>query len=223
MWPNHPIFWGLINLTMSAPLKWRLTSALQRTLQVSSSARSGPNIFLKVCTARIISTWYFVYFIKYFVILNLFNINISILGPYYVLIYTYFFFVFGATAPQWARASSFTRFLDHTQRRITTGRTPLDEWSVRRRNLYLTTHNTRKRQTSMTPVRFEPTISAGERQQTYALDRAATGTGIYIYIYIYIYIWIMSHVESYCLYSVLLSNMFVSYLKTANGIKLKSM
>jgi len=30
----------------------------------------------------------------------------------------------------------------------------------------------------MSPVRFEPTISAGERQQTYALDRAATGTGI---------------------------------------------
>ena len=25
---------------------------------------------------------------------------------------------------------------------------------------------------------FEPTISAGERPQTYALDRAATGTGI---------------------------------------------
>ena len=29
--------------------------------------------------------------------------------------------------PQWARASSFTRFLDHTQRRITVSRTPLDE------------------------------------------------------------------------------------------------
>ena len=27
----------------------------------------------------------------------------------------------------------------------------------------------------MPPVRFEPTISAGERPQTYALDRAATG------------------------------------------------
>ena len=26
---------------------------------------------------------------------------------------------------------------------------------------------------------FEPTISAGERPQTYALDRAATGTGLY--------------------------------------------
>ena len=38
--------------------------------------------------------------------------------------------------PQWARAFSFTTFLDHTQRRTTVGRTPLDEWSARRRNLY---------------------------------------------------------------------------------------
>jgi len=30
----------------------------------------------------------------------------------------------------------------------------------------------------MPPVGFKPTISAGERLQTYALDRAATGTGI---------------------------------------------
>jgi len=37
------------------------------------------------------------------------------------------FFFLGATAPQWARASSFTMFLDHTQRRGTAGRTPLDE------------------------------------------------------------------------------------------------
>ena len=29
----------------------------------------------------------------------------------------------------------------------------------------------------MPPVGFEPTISAGERQKAYALDRAATGTG----------------------------------------------
>ena len=29
----------------------------------------------------------------------------------------------------------------------------------------------------MPPVGFEPTISAGERPQTYALDRTATGTG----------------------------------------------
>ena len=30
----------------------------------------------------------------------------------------------------------------------------------------------------MRPVGFEPTISAGERPQIYALDRAATGAGI---------------------------------------------
>ena len=34
----------------------------------------------------------------------------------------------------------------------------------------------------MPPVGFEPTISAAERPQTYALDRAATGTGICLII-----------------------------------------
>ena len=48
---------------------------------------------------------------------------------------------------------------------------------MRRRDLYLTTHNTHNRQTSMPPVGFEPTISAGERPKTYVLDRAVTGTG----------------------------------------------
>ena len=33
----------------------------------------------------------------------------------------------------------------------------------------------------MFPVGFEPTISAGERPKTCALDRAATGTGFYQY------------------------------------------
>ena len=68
-------------------------------------------------------------------------------------------------------------FQDHTQRRITVGRTPLDECSARRRDLYLTTHNTHNKQTSMLPVGFEPTISAVVQPHTYALDRAATGTG----------------------------------------------
>jgi hypothetical protein len=66
---------------------------------------------------------------------------------------------------QWARPSSFTRFLDHTQRHATVGRTPLYEWST-----YLQKPlpgNTQ--QTSMSPVGFEPTISAGERSQTDAL------------------------------------------------------
>jgi len=78
--------------------------------------------------------------------------------------------------PQWARTSSFTRFLDHTQRSTTVGRIPLDEWSARRRDLYLTTHKTYNKQTPMPTVGFESTVSAGERPQTYVLDRAAIGT-----------------------------------------------
>ena len=66
--------------------------------------------------------------------------------------------------PTRAMSSSLTRFLDHTQRRITVGRNPLDEWSARRRDLYLTTHNTHNRQTSMPPVGF----------RTHDLSRRAT-------------------------------------------------
>jgi hypothetical protein len=65
----------------------------------------------------------------------------------------------------------------HWFRHTTVGRTPLDEWSVRRRDLYLTTHNTHKRQASMPPALFEPAISASERPQTHVLDRAATVIG----------------------------------------------
>ena len=89
-----------------------------------------------------------------------------------------FFFLLWRCDPTRVMASSFLMFLDHTQWRTTVGRTPLDEWSARRRDLYLTTHNTHNRQTSMPPVGFEPTISAGELPQTYALDSAATGIGI---------------------------------------------
>jgi hypothetical protein len=46
-------------------------------------------------------------------------------------------------------------FLDHTQRRSTVGRTPLDERSACRRDLYLTTYDTHNRQISMPPVGFE--------------------------------------------------------------------
>ena len=95
----------------------------------------------------------------------------------YVWPHTDFFFLLWRCDPTRVMASSFLRFLDHTQRRTTIGRTPLDLWSARRRDLYLTTHNTHNRQISMPPEGFEPTISARERPQTYALDRAATGTG----------------------------------------------
>ena len=80
------------------------------------------------------------------------------------------------SGPTRAMASLFLRFLDHTQRRATVGKTPLDEWSARRRDLNLTKHNTNDGQTSMPPAGFEPTIAAGERPYTYTLDRSATGT-----------------------------------------------
>jgi len=38
-----------------------------------------------------------------------------------------------------------------TLRHTTLGKTPLDEWSARRRDIYLTTHSTHKRQISMPP------------------------------------------------------------------------
>ena len=52
-------------------------------------------------------------------------------------------FVFGAKAPpvgQCLLIHEVSR--SHTQRRTTVGRTPLDEWSTRRIDLYLTTHTT---------------------------------------------------------------------------------
>jgi hypothetical protein len=48
----------------------------------------------------------------------------------------------------------------------TLGRTPLDKCSAQRRDLYLTTHNTHKRQISMPPAGFKPTIPESERPQT---------------------------------------------------------
>jgi hypothetical protein len=67
--------------------------------------------------------------------------------------------------------------LDHTQTNTTVGKTPLDEGSARRRDLYLTTQTLYRRQTSMPPVGFEPAVLTSEWPQTYALDRAATGIG----------------------------------------------
>ena len=71
------------------------------------------------------------------------------------------YFIWRKSAPPLPVGQNLERFLDHTQRRTTVGRTPLDEWSARSRDLYLTTHNTHNRRTSMFPVGFEPTISAG--------------------------------------------------------------
>jgi hypothetical protein len=87
------------------------------------------------------------------------------------------FVCFWYNSPQWARASSFMRFLNHTQH-TTVSRT-LDEWSAHHRDLFVTTHNTHNRQASMPLVGFKPTVSADEQPQTYTLDHAANETGIF--------------------------------------------
>jgi hypothetical protein len=54
-----------------------------------------------------------------------------------------------------------------------------EEWTARYRDLYLTTHNTHKKQTSMPPAGFKPAIPASEWPQTHALDHAATTLALY--------------------------------------------
>jgi hypothetical protein len=96
---------------------------------------------------------------------------------------TIFFSPHGSTAPSGPEPPHYRGFTI-TLRHTTVGRTPLDKWSAWRRDLYLTTHNTHKRQTSMPPAGFETIIPASEQPQTHALDRKATGIGfdtIYLY------------------------------------------
>ena len=64
----------------------------------------------------------------------------------------------------------------HTYKHTHT-RYDLSGWPAMRRNLYLTTHNSHKTETTMPPARFEPAIPASERPQTHTLDHAATGIG----------------------------------------------
>jgi len=62
------------------------------------------------------------------------------------------FFPHGATVLGGAGPPHYPDFTI-TLRHITLGRTLLDEWSARRRDLYLTTHSTYKKQTSTPPIR----------------------------------------------------------------------
>ena len=104
------------------------------------------------------------------------GVSLKILHAWKQRTQKHFFFVW-RNSPQWATASSFMRFLDHTQWRTIVGRIPLDERSARRRYLYLTIHNIFNRQRSMPAGGFEPTISANKRPQNYTLYIAASETG----------------------------------------------
>jgi hypothetical protein len=78
-----------------------------------------------------------------------------------------------------AMASSSTRFLNHIQRRATVGRTPLDEWSTRRRDLYLTTHITDKHPC---PGGIRTHDRSRGAAVDYALDREAIETGLRLHV-----------------------------------------
>jgi hypothetical protein len=67
----------------------------------------------------------------------------------------------------------------HSPRHTTLGRTPLYEWLARRRDLYLSTHNTRKKQISMAPAGCERAVLASEGAQTHGLDFTAIGIGTF--------------------------------------------
>ena len=66
-------------------------------------------------------------------------------------------------SPKRARAASFLMFLDHTQWHTTVSRSPLDGWSARRRDLYLTDniHN-----------KYRCTRRDSKQQSQHALARA---------------------------------------------------
>jgi len=82
--------------------------------------------------------------------------------------------IYGTTAPSVPGPLHYRGFTI-TPRHTASGKTSLDERSARRVDLYLTTHNTRKIQTSVHPAGFETAIPASERPQTNVLILADTG------------------------------------------------
>jgi hypothetical protein len=116
--------------------------------------------------------------------------------PLSIMLYVHFlpcsfFFFRNGPARAVAVAASLLRFLDHTQLDTHTnthththththtyksGRTPLKEWSFRRRASYL--HDTQTQGANIhSPAGFEPAMSGISWPQTCALDHTAFGNG----------------------------------------------
>jgi hypothetical protein len=88
----------------------------------------------------------------------------------YIYVYKTQIFPRGARIPGGPELSHYRGFTI-TLRHTTIVKTPLDEWSVRRRSLDLATHNTHKRQTSMPSAVFKSTVPASERPQSHTSDQ----------------------------------------------------
>ena len=103
---------------------------------------------------------------------------------YYIYIYIYSFSAFNSVetssfpsgtpallAPKPSQCCDCEITLSHT----IVGRNLLDEWSTRRGDFYLTTHNTHNIRTSTPHAGFEHTNPGSDRTQTHALDRGFSG------------------------------------------------
>jgi len=97
-------------------------------LHVVTNPRTMSRYMLKSWSARARS----VNFVsKWIIYKNILQINSLVTKLHSVVHYRplqlFVCFFWAQHSPQWARASSFTVFLDHTQRLTTVSRTPLDE------------------------------------------------------------------------------------------------
>ena len=140
------------------------------------------------------------------------------------LLHCVFFFMKQQRPPpsEWASDSSLSRPHDH--RHSTLGKTPLYMWSARRRDLYLTTYDTHKRQTFMPPAGFESAMPARERPETHALDCEATWIGLHcVYITsITSYFWVKSVIKLIVKYrttSNKLGKVYYTYITWNNRIR----
>jgi hypothetical protein len=90
-----------------------------------------------------------------------------------VVTWAIFIYFFWHWNPARTIASSSTRFVEHTQRRATVDRTPLNEWSALRKDRYLTKQNTHNRQTYMPWWNSNPRSQqvSGRRPTSYHWDR----------------------------------------------------
>jgi hypothetical protein len=109
-------------------------------------------IFLVLTYVLLNCCYYFNYIIFYtcmnLQILCIENLQLCVWNPSCVILFLW------RCNQTWVMDFSFLKLLDHTQRLTTIGRTPLDEWSARRRDLYLAIHNTYNRQHVYAPGGF---------------------------------------------------------------------
>jgi hypothetical protein len=95
------------------------------------------------------NTWPVCMYVHVLDYLKLHTLYITRRRPDVIFLVNVYFCFLGAITPYWILAFILIHegyfFLDHTHRHTTVSRTPLDEWSARRRDLYLSTHNTHDR------------------------------------------------------------------------------